>query len=254
MNAIFNFNRAGLLVQRYFMEKIQGELIFLSIMSFVFLFFRNNPTVIGITILIAGAFYAGNALKEIHAPTKRINYFMIPAMQLEKLTVSILLLVGYYFVLMLLAYVIGNVIGTALNNWLANIGFLSSGFDLFHSSPIKWKLFENTNGTNISHFSLFLKLFLVTQSLFILGGIYFKKNQVFKTLLALIAIIFVFVFAWGIELKLILGDGSFLKSSFAGDSLLRWEEGVDTAAKIFYWLLIPYLWVTAYFRLTEKEV
>jgi hypothetical protein len=269
MNAIFNFNRAGLLVQRYFTGKIQNELIFFGIMFVLFMFFRNNPVVVGITILLAGVFYAVKGFKEIHAPANGINYFMIPATQLAKITVSILLFLIYYFAMMLLAYVLGNLAGTALNNLLANIDFLSTELRLFHHSSLRWSFFENTSPliqemftidertitkeSGISYIFLFIKLFLVIQSLFILGGIYFKHNQIFKTLLALIIIAFAFSIIWGLELHLFIIKSE-LNHSTGLEIMNDWGNMVKNTSNVFYWLLIPYLWVTAYFRLTEKEI
>jgi hypothetical protein len=268
MNAIFNFNRAGLLVQRYFTGKIQNELIFFGIMFVLFMFVRNAPIVVGITILLAGVFYAVKGLKEIHAPANGINYFMIPATQLEKITVSISLFVIYYFAMMLLAYVLGNLTGTALNNLLANNNFLSVDLNLFHPSSLKWSFFENTSPlvqemytidertiteeSGISYIFLFIKLFLAIQSLFILGGIYFKHNQIFKTLLALIVIAFAFGIIFLVELDLIIVKNEVNHADL--ENMNAWGNMIKNTANVFYWLLIPYLWVTAYFRLTEKEI
>jgi hypothetical protein len=264
MNTVFNFKRTGLLVQRYFVERTQSELIFFGIMAFIFMLFRNVPVVIGVTLLIAGVFHAANVLKEIHAPAKGINYFMIPATQLEKITVSILLLVVYYFVMMFLAYVLGNLTGTALNNLLAKVDFFSSELELFYPSRLKWSLFENVSGMStavmqdgqvvlespdFTFFDLFFELFLIIQSLFILGGIYFKRNQVFKTLAVLIIISFIFFIAGSLEAYWIFG-----RHTPRIENIETWFNWLKNTATVFYYLLIPYFWVTAYFRLTEKEV
>jgi hypothetical protein len=267
MNTIFNFNRIKLLIQRYFSERIQGELIFLSIMTFVFMFFRNSPITIGITIVIAGMFHAGKFFREIHSPANGINYFLIPATQLEKISVSFLFTVVYFFAKMLLAYIIGNLAGTGLNNLLANMDFLSSSLPLFQTAPLKWELFESIeNGTilvngkltttasgSISYAFLFFKLFLLTQSLFVLGGIYFKRNQTLKTLLALIIITFAFSFTGGIELNLLTGE-SRINIVAHMDSLMSWGHTIGNVLRISYWWLIPYLWIISYFRLTEIEI
>jgi hypothetical protein len=269
MSTIFNFNRAGLLVQRYFTGRIQNELIFFGIMFVVFMLFRNFPVVVGITILLAGVFYAVKGLKEIHPPANGINYFMVPATQLEKITVSILLFIVYYFAMMFLAYVIGNLAGTALNNLLANIDFLTTDLNLFHPSSLKWSFFENTSpavqeiytldertitvASGIPYIFLFIKLFLAIQSLFILGGIYFKHNQIFKTLLALIIIAFAFCIILLLELHLFIVKGE-LNHYASLEIMSAWGNMIKNTSNVFYCLLIPFLWVTAYFRLTEKEV
>jgi hypothetical protein len=231
------------------------------------MFFRNIPVSIGITIVIAGVFHAGKFFREIHSPATGINYFLIPATQLEKITASLLFTVVYYFAKMLLAYIIGNLAGTGLNNLLANIDFLSSDLHLFHTAPLKWELFESirkeinlvngeqaaTASASISYVYLFFKIFLFTQSLFVLGGIYFKRNQALKTLLALIIITFSFSIIGGIELELLTG-ASRINIVSSTESLTSWGHTVGSVFRIFYWLLIPYLWTISYFRLTEKEI
>jgi hypothetical protein len=171
---------------------------------------------------------------------------------------------------MFLAYVLGNLTGTALNNLLANNNFLSTELDLFHHSSLKWSFFENTvieasfviqdgqrivKDAGVSDISLFIRVFLVTQSLFILGGIYFKHNQIFKTLLALIVIVFVFFIIWGVEMYSIIGGENEANHYFMDQVRMdSWVNMIENTSNVFYWLLIPFLWVTAYFRLTEKEV
>jgi hypothetical protein len=231
--------------------------------------FRNNPVVIGITILLAGAFHAGKFFKEIHSTANGINYFMIPATQLEKITVSLFLSIVYYFAFALLAYFIGNLVGTGLNNLLANSHFLSADIKLFHTSPLKWVLFEDfqirrvifegEKVANIPEYTswiwLFFRIFLVTQSLFVLGGIYFKHNQIFKTILTLIVSGFAFLILWSIEMYLlIIRTESNVQLQWLPERYVAWQDMVAITSEVFCWLLIPFLWIVAYVRLTEKEI
>ncbi|MDR3268645.1 MAG: hypothetical protein LBT83_06220 [Tannerella sp.] len=262
MNTLFDFNRAGLLIRRYFTERFHTELIYWGIFTIVLMLFRNNLPTIGALLFVAGAFFASRFSREIHSPTNRMNYFMIPATQLEKITVSIVITIVYYFGMFLITYVIGNLIGTGLTNLLAKVDFLSSTLNLFHPTELKWQLFEffeqqvaSFNGIQHSMNALFIRLFfrvfLVTQSIFMLGGIYFKRNQTLKTVFALTVVGFAFLILLILELKLFVWDNNF--SANKEDLLYLWET-FKIITNVFLYSLVPFLWITSYFRLTEKEV
>ena len=265
MAAIFNFYRMGLLVRRFFVENRNRELYYWGIFIIVFMFFRNNSAAIGGIILFAGASFCGRFFREIHSPTTGLNYFMIPATQSEKLAVSLLLTIVYFFGMMLAVYTIGNLAGTFINNMLANISFLSSTLDWFTQKPLRWCLLEapNTdmisNGVNTSfvgsqYIWIFFKVYLFIQAIFILGSLYFKRSAIFKTLLTL----FIGGTAYGIILilgaLLVLGiNGNLDIFTLSGPSVNINFDGKNIPGFIFY-LLIPYFWILGYFKLTEKEV
>jgi len=253
---LFSSNRIGLLFQRYFAERFQTELIYWSIMVIVFMFIRNNTPVMAGLILIAGVFYAARFFREIHYSGNGIAYFMIPASQLEKVTVGVVMTSFYYFAMMIIAYVIGNLLGTFLNNIIASMNISIIGINVFHHSFLQWKLFgisiepwftekEHTN------FLLYLfELFLVGQSIYMLGSIYFKRNQFFATFLTVIVTqLFLFIL-FLIELKLFLGVYS-INFEINATDLGRMLSHIF---KIGVWLLPPFLWVVSYFRLTEKQI
>jgi hypothetical protein len=253
---LFDFRRVGLLFQRYFIERFRSELIYWGIMALVFMFFRNNVPAMSALIVVAGAFYASRFFREIHHSSNGIAYFMIPATQLEKLTVAIVMTSLYYFAMMMIAYVTGNLLGTFLNNMLASIDFFPSA--LFHYSPLDWKLFEavdskfsmKTLGMDTSHIitSLFMS-FLFIQFLFLLGGIYFKKNQAFKTFSSVIVIQILLAFLVFVEVKLIWGVNHIPDTAINVDF-----TSAPCVGTILYILLTLFFWVVSYFRLTEKQV
>ena len=259
---IFSLQRIGLLFQRYFIERFRSELIYWGIMAIVFMFLRNNfPAMCGL-ILVAGAFYVSHFLREIHHSSNGVAYFMIPATQLEKLTVAFIMTTFYYFFMMIIAYVIGNLTGTFLNNMLA--GFFHDGLinnsPFFHHSPLQWILFVRKGGygtpmffgmfgnINLPTMFYIFRTFLFIQSLFLFGGIYFKKNQTLKTFAATILIFLILGIFTIIVIKLILGN------------ILPLDENPElwhrlmAMFQIIYILLIPFFWIVSYFRLTEKQV
>ena len=259
---LFNFKRVGLLFQRYFTERFRTELIYWGIMAIVFMFLRNNFPAMFALILIAGVFYASRFFKEIHHSGNGVAYFMIPATQLEKLTVAIVMTTLYYFAMMMIVYVIGNLAGTFLNNMLADMDFLRSGSNMtfFNHSSLRWIIFEEVLKLQnvfsvfgveyIQWIVLIFIAFLIHQSLFLFGSIYFKKNQAFKTFAVIILFYLLLGILMEIEVKLILGDFK----SLAGIDLELWNRMVVTTVKIFYSLLSPFCWLVSYFRLTEKQI
>ena len=259
---IFNFNRIGLLFQRYFIGRFRTELIYWSIMAIAFMFIRNNLEATFAMVGIAGLFYAARFFKEIHSPRDGIAYFMIPATQVEKLTVAILTTTLYYFAMMAIAYVVGNLAGTYLNNMLANIDYFHGTFGLRHSS-LQWKLFESAGEDlpsvfgikNISWIVFLFTNLLISQALFLLGGIYFKKNQAFKTFLVTVLFCLLIVIVVRIDIKLILNDWKDINTNTAPiEGIMLWRKIVINTGEISYFLLPPFFWVVSYFRLTEKEV
>ena len=252
---LFDFRRMGLLFQRYFVERSRSELIYWGIMAIVFMFLRNNMQSMSALIVIAGVFYAARFFKEIHHSGNGVAYFMIPATHLEKLTVAIVMTSFFYFAMMMITYVIGNLAGTLLNNLLASLEFFPNV--LFHHSSIRWVLFEEMmprfpqgmGGGNIHWMVWFFVSLLVNQSIYLFGGIYFRKNQAFKTFASIIVISILLAFLVTIELKLILDV-----TALSGKDFENWGNFFANAAKVFYVLLPLYIWVVSYFRLTEKQV
>jgi hypothetical protein len=262
--SIFDFSRLLLLFRRYFAERKQTELIYWAIMILAFAFIRNWIPAIGVLIFVAGVFYAARFLREIHSPTNGVAYFMLPATQLEKITVAIVMTSFYYFAMMMLCYIVGNLLGTAFNNLMASVPLVSSGYmemhEIFYHNPLKWVLFESTNGNwsinggfpTVVYWSLFFRIFIPLQSIYLLGSIYFKNNQMFKTFFVTNIVQVFFLVLFILEMRLFLG---------VGDSIGKMgpEEGnrmLSIFCDIMKWagcLLPLFFWVTSYFRLTEKQ-
>jgi len=258
MNAIFDFKRAGLLIQRYFIERYPKELIFWIISIIVMMFIRNIPVSLWLFAIFACIFRTGFFFREIHSPTNRINYFMIPATQIEKFVVSLLYTIVYFWIAVFVVYVIGNILGTWVNNLLANIGLIANILG-FHHSDLSWVLFSSfPNGAPACTILAPVVAILIMQSIFLLGGIYFKNAQPYLTFLALVVIGLFIALISVLEAKYFLADG--LRGNAVGSSFniqingTEVPEPVKIISQIFFYLLIPFLWLVSYIRLTEKEV
>ena len=244
---LFNLKRLGLLFQRYFTERFQTELIYWIIMITVFIFIRNVIPAMMVLIFIAGVFYAARFFREIHSSKNGAAYFMIPATQLEKLTVGIVMTSFYYFAMMIITYVIGNLLGTFLNNMLASMNFLHGLLNIYFYnpsySPLQWELFKtvtvNNSGSISQSFFATFTSFLFSQSIFLLGSLYFKNNQAFKTFFATIIVTISLTF-----LFLIIGR------IFSSDIYVNIDLNNNTIFGIFS----PFFWIVSYFRLIKKQV
>ena len=254
----FNFSRLGLLFQRFFAIRLRYELISWCIMAIVFMFFRNNIPAMSALIIISGIIYASGFFKEIHSPANGAAYFMIPASQLEKLTVGIVITSFYYFAGMLIAYTLGNLLGTFFNNMLAGMNLnILPGFNLFHHSPLQWSLFGISiepwvnEGEHANFLFHLFKLFLYGQSIYLLGSIYFKRHRFLVTFLSLNIVMFFLLILLVIESKLFLGTANVQFNEFG---INGWGETAGNILRYFLYLIPPFFWIVSYFRLTEKQV
>jgi len=260
--SVINFNRLGLLFKKYFIERFNTELIYWSIMAIVFMLIRNlTPLMVGL-ILIAGIFYTARFFREIHLPGTGIAYFMIPATQVEKLILGIVMTSIYFLFMMTIVYTIGNLLGTFVNNTLANLNFLHlGGMSLFTPSSVQWKLLEETIDfsswsmfeSKISFLGLVFRIYLVIQSTFLLGSIYFKNNQAFKTLLAIVFIHFVLFIILFFEIRIIMNAYS-INVQQMDHNIETWLGILKTTVYTFFNLLPAFLYVVSFFRLTEKQI
>lgn len=254
MNATFNFNRLFLMLKRYFIENKSREIMYWGILILVFTFVHNSGSA-KIILYIMGFIFAAKQFKSFAFTPGGMHYLLIPATHLEKLISAILLTTVYYFTLFTITYSIGNVLGTTLYNLVFT-----------QSTPVIWDFFSTTgstsfgNGIDFSIGNAFLEMiinFLIIQSVFILGSIYFKRGTIGRTMLSIFAFYFIIGMIELFFLKVIFVDLTTLRgmNSFnfmADNTSLLTTLGIGF--KIFTCLLIPFFWTVSYFRLTEKQV
>jgi hypothetical protein len=90
-----------------------------------------------------------------------------------------------------------------------------------------------------------------------LGSVYFKRGALGRTWLALFALTIILGIIEVFILKGLFGGMSSIRnmnsiSIMSGNSTTI--TMIENGFKIFSYLLIPYLWLVTYFRLTEKQV
>ncbi len=203
-----------------------------------------------LTLFIGGFIFTSICFGELANEQSRISYLTVPASVFEKVGSRLLVTsvgyvivsAGFYFLFTLAAF--------AVNRLLFGV-----------SHPI----------FNPGHpvILLCMALYLVTQSVFFLGAVYFRNNAFIKTIVAL----FVFAFALQVFAGLVFLGTLYLVTAinridFPFDLFFRGEyypavppffaEAGRVAwvvVRILFWfVLAPLMWVTSYFRLKDTEV
>jgi len=254
METNFSIKRMSLLLKRYFVENSYRELMFWSIITLIFTVFDQRDFV-KIILYISGLVFSVNLYKEFWNAPSGIHFFMIPATHLEKITVAVLLNTLYYFCMTLLAYFLGHMLIILVYHLVLKIQI-----------PINWDLFEATktifmNGkTYVSVENEFWKIlgnFAFIQALSMVGSLYFKNNATIKTIISMFGFAIILVIIQLLLMKMFLGDIS-LADSIVYLNIALNNPNVPTAIEYLIrfigYLLIPFLWVVSYFRLTEKQV
>ena len=240
MNTTIPFNRIVLLLERFFIEDRNRELLFWGILTLVFTLIHNADSV-KLVLYISGFLFAARLFKVFSFTPGGMHYLLIPATHGEKLTTAILLSTVYFFGMTLLAYTIGSFTGTSITNMIF-------GTEI----PVKWDLFYSTKD-----FIDVLSKFALIQAIFMLGSLYFKRNALGRTMFSIIAINILIVIIEGSLFKALFGTLSLSNEMFSMNNILSntsIPSTIETVVRISTYILIPFLWVVSYFRLTEKQV
>jgi len=254
MNTTFSFNRLVLMLKRYFIENKNKEIMYWSILVLVFTLIHKAETAKTI-LYVMGFIFAARQFKSFAYTPGGMHYLLIPATHLEKLVSHIILTTVYYFTLIMITYSIGNIIGTNLYNVIFS-----------QSVPVSWEFFNSANGHSFGNnldllqgnaFLEMIVTFLLIQSTFLLGSVYFKRGSIGKTYLTIFAFFLVIGIIELFFLKGFFSDISDMRKintfSYINDSTGTFALIIN-GCKIFTYLLIPYFWTVTYFRLTEKQV
>jgi hypothetical protein len=258
MNTTFSFNRIGLLIKRYFAENKHRELSFWGSVIVVFMI-MHQPTSIEIFFYISGFIFAARMFKIFSYTPGGMHYLLIPATHLEKLVTGILLSTVYFFIMLIITYSVGSILGTTLGNTIFGTNNpISLNLLQIDSISEVWGYKVKLMGNNVDIHNGILSIFFnfaLIQSVFILGSVYFKKNAIGRTFLTVIFFTILIGLLEVLIFRLTFGQLSLVGQSFnmsiSGDNLF---PGFEQAGKIVKYVIIPFFWVVAYFRLTEKQV
>lgn len=258
MNGQFTWHRLGLLIRNDIISDYRSVLTGSAVLAVIMLLIAIPSVGLGHidhayyfgwfagTLIIWGTVAASEAFKELHDKTKNERYLLLPASALEK-TIARILNVTVLFVPYLLLFItLVSLITEGLN--LLVFGRYNGLFNPF--DPQIWEL---------------IGVFLVLQSLFFLGGAWFRNLHWFKTVLS------VFTIAIGTGVLVFISFRIFYADYFIG--LLTPSPGffvvmtntlsanIDlyhttlSLLKILYFSVVaPFCWFVAWLRVKETQV
>lgn len=185
---------------------------------------------------LGGFIFTSNAFFELDSPAKSSFYLLIPASHLEKFIAQYLIVSVIYVIIAQISFLLVATIG-------ASLACLS--FDIY---------FSFYDYANIAHFE-YIAIYLVLQTVFFTGSLYFKNNAFFKTLLSLVVAQIGMAFITGLFAWMVFGTTNFEleQTNFNGNILIF--NKLEFIGKFLFWgVLGPFFLTVAYFKLTEKEV
>jgi len=255
----FSLDRFGLLIKRDLLSSYRGILIRIAAASGVLLFvdlmnlWQDGPDLfhhveIFTAVLFVGGFIATSAaFKEVHRKETNQSYLLIPASPLEKVASRIVFYTVGWIVLTAVWYSLFILVSYAAGELL-----LGSHYPLhgpFHPQLL----------TVYAHY-------IVLQSIFLIGAIYFRKTNFFKTVLAMFVLILILAFIMAFFFRIIFASyftgcclfdvaawgllEGILPYHFSG--LMNIMNGVKN---VVYWgICAPAAWVFTYIRFREVQV
>lgn len=197
-------------------------------------------------LLIGGYIVASIAFVDLHDDRKGLHYLTLPGSLLEKYVGRVLLTSVGWAIVSTVAYMVVTLVGAGLAEW-----FFGSSHGVFvPSSSWSWNL---------------IATYLVSQSIFVFGSIYFKKAAFLKTVLAIFVAVVVYAVFLALSARLIFFDSfaRFIPTQTEMDALqtmlapraLRYEAVLERIGDIVGWTLVPiFFWTAGYLRLRETEV
>lgn len=175
-----------------------------------------------------GLWLTSKAFVDLHNEDRQQNFLLLPASNLEK------------FLGRLLLTTVGYVIGVGLIFYLASLLVAACTWLIYGEPAVIF---------NLPHLTVWHNMldYILLQSLFFLGAIYFKSSNFSKTILCLCGLILIFFCTAFIVFVLFLG----LHLLYGWQALILYSTALRL---IFTLMLLPCTWLIAYLRLCESEV
>lgn len=223
-----------------------GVLLFFNIIS---MFGSSGPAASLVLypqlLFIVGLLKTSSSFKDLHHPQRSYVYLTLPASNLEK------------FLSKLAVTTVGHVLATLVLFFTFSVLMAAISPLIFQQSYPLFNPFDRIVLVLIS-------IYIIVQSIFMVGAVYFRKNAFVKTLFSLFMLQIALALFVGILVKLVfIGyfegwhftfDAIRLSSPVVEQQLENFFWGFAQFMKfLFYWILAPVLWLVSYFRLKETE-
>jgi len=183
--------------------------------------------------IIGGCVITSFSFNELFVIKRGYFFLALPASKQEKYFSKLITTTILWILLALIVYLAY----IEINAWL--IGRPGLPFNPFRSDT--WQILQP------------IKLYIILQSIFFLGSIYFKIHAFLKTLLAIMVIFCFGMFICGLSLWILNSD---ISHYFYGN--IDFELGINLLKNNFaipaLYLIPPFCWMLTYIRFTESEV
>jgi hypothetical protein len=274
MNAVFDLKRCSLYFGKHWNENKRRYLLSLAavggllILWYSFLMIVNSHRNIGtplqattyfVGLFITGCLFASMIFNDLSDGPKAINYLLTPVSALEKLLTGIVIGVVLFFISYTIVYYAVDIVMVKVSN-----SMVSAWFEREHkASQTPVEVLNVFNGKNDEFFYYMLLIFFGVQSIFLLGSVYFVKNQYIKTLVSGLVVFLFMVFFIHKVMGSFMPDGNFFEPftvyrlwhTSQGEAMIQLPEWFSSILLFLAkYTLAPGLWVVTYFRLKEKEV
>lgn len=194
-----------------------------------------------------GLIFTSLVFKEAHSANLIHGWLMTPASQFEKYLQKLLLTTVFFIIALIIVFVAASVL-----NSLVYLLF-------FSQRPPVFNPFQSWVWINTGHY-------MIVQSIFFLGAVWFRKYNFVKTVLTLNVLQFLFTVILGLVVGLVYWTP--IREAVHGNSWFFMEAGQILAIKfsnlnpffikaskiIYFGLLAPFFWFVSWLRLKEIEV
>jgi len=239
INDVFNLNRLLLFIRLDLAVNYKMILVFMAATASVLFLYcialpvhssaENFHVVMYSLVLFNGGFWVSSlAFKDVHDDKRNYLFLTLPVSNFEKFFGKLLLTSVGYVVVLSLFYFVLSVIVAGINALLFKYPQpFFNVLDPIVLSYIKW--------------------YLVWQSVFVLGSIYFAKHAMSKITLTASLVVIVFIIVAFLFSVLFVGPQAFFTFGW-NDPLLR------IIKTVFLIFVAPFCWLLTYLRLTETEL
>ena len=204
-----------------------------------------HSTLFSNILFIGGYITTSLVFADLHKSSEGIRYLMIPGSTLEKLIARLVITSVGYTVFVGIVYTAASAIGAGLGQLI----FSGSPGVFLHNNAEVWEAIGQ---------------YLVTQSAFLFGSIYFKKSAFLKTVLTFGAV------GFGLGIVYLLTARVLFAPAFTGfltitgtledyfpdpRGLQRIAEVIGSLEDVMVYVVGPlFFWIVSYLRLRETEV
>ena len=258
MNNIFSLPRFLMLFKKHLFEKgkeyllsiLTLTIILIGLLAFVAYKDASGLTedmqklVFVLTFCLSGIIFTSMIFSDLGNKRKATTYLMLPASHLEK-----------YLVTWIFSYLIFQLVFTAVF-YLATAIVLNIGINEIGNENTVFNIFDSQNKV----YQVFY-VYLLAHSLMFYGAVYFRKGHLISTIFSLFLIGVLLSFFNKLLLSLMIKSEILMSQPFTN---LRFSENFNSYyieaenTSVFVITLLTLitgiLWISAFYRLKEKEV